>query len=383
MSLEGLRDFSMITTAPQRRLAIKTFVNLFSKGIIREACLREIKRGGQIYYLHNSVETIQATYNSLTRLLPEISIQIAHGQMRERDLEHVMRNFYRQQFSMLLCTTIIETGIDIPSANTIIIDRADKFGLAQLHQLRGRVGRSHHQAYAYLLVPEEEALGTKAKKRIDAIQTMEGLGVGYYLAMHDLEIRGAGEVLGESQSGELFEVGFNLYSTLLDTAIKSLKEGREPDMQNPLGITTEINLHAPSLLPDHYCNDIHERLVLYKRMANCESGDQLDDMYQELIDRFGLFPDPVRTLLECHRLRIAARSLGISRIDATSESILVQFVSNPKVEAEKIIKLIHNNSEYRFSGPDSLRIQVQINSISDRVARINNFIKELNGPIIH
>ena len=226
--------------------------------------------------------------------------------MRERDLEHVMRNFYRQQFNMLLCTTIIETGIDIPSANTIIIDRADKFGLAQLHQLRGRVGRSHHQAYAYLLVPEDESLNTKAKKRIDAIQTMEGLGVGYYLAMHDLEIRGAGEVLGESQSGEMSEIGFNLYSTLLDTAIKSLKEGNEPDMQNPLGVTTEINLHAPSLLPDHYCHDIHERLVLYKRMANCESSDQLDDMYKELVDRFGVFPDPVRTLLECHRLRIAA-----------------------------------------------------------------------------
>ena len=208
MSLEGLRDFSVITTAPQRRLAIKTFVNLYSKGIIREACLREIKRGGQIYYLHNSVETIQSAYNSLTQLLPEVSIQIAHGQMRERDLEHVMRNFYRQQFNMLLCTTIIETGIDIPSANTIIIDRADKFGLAQLHQLRGRVGRSHHQAYAYLLVPEEEALGARARKRIDAIQAMEGLGVGYYLAMHDLEIRGAGEVLGESQSGEMHRSWF-------------------------------------------------------------------------------------------------------------------------------------------------------------------------------
>ncbi|MBT3888028.1 MAG: transcription-repair coupling factor, partial [Nitrosomonadaceae bacterium] len=346
MSLEGLRDFSVINTAPQRRLAIKTFVNRYSKGIIREACLREIKRGGQIYYLHNSVDTIQSTYNNLKRLLPEVSIEIAHGQMRERDLEHVMRNFYRQQFNMLLCTTIIETGIDIPSANTIIIDRADKFGLAQLHQLRGRVGRSHHQAYAYLLVPEDESLNTKAKKRIDAIQTMEGLGVGYYLAMHDLEIRGAGEVLGESQSGEMSEIGFNLYGTLLDTAIKSLKEGNEPDMQNPLGVTTEINLHAPSLLPDHYCHDIHERLVLYKRMANCESSDQLDDMYKELVDRFGVFPDPVRTLLECHRLRIAARPLGVSRIDATAESILVQFIANPKVDAEKIISLVQANSEY-------------------------------------
>jgi len=378
MSLEGLRDFSVINTAPQRRLAIKTFVNRYSKGVIREACLREIKRGGQIYYLHNSVDTIQSTYNNLKRLLPEVSIEIAHGQMRERDLEHVMRNFYRQQFNMLLCTTIIETGIDIPSANTIIIDRADKFGLAQLHQLRGRVGRSHHQAYAYLLVPEDESLNTKAKKRIDAIQTMEGLGVGYYLAMHDLEIRGAGEVLGESQSGEMSEIGFNLYSTLLDTAIKSLKEGNEPDMQNPLGVTTEINLHAPSLLPDHYCHDIHERLVLYKRMANCESSDQLDDMYKELVDRFGVFPDPVRTLLECHRLRIAARPLGVSRIDATAESILLQFIADPKVDAGKIISLVQANSEYSFAGPDCLRVKVKIDGIPERVVKINSVIKELS-----
>jgi len=383
MSLEGLRDFSVITTAPQRRLAIKTFVSRFSKGVIREACLREIKRGGQIYYLHNAVETIQSAYDSLTRLLPEVRIHIAHGQMRERDLEHVMRDFYRQQFNMLLCTTIIETGIDVPSANTIIIERADKFGLAQLHQLRGRVGRSHHQAYAYLLVPEEETLGTQAKKRIDAIQTMEELGAGYYLAMHDLEIRGAGEVLGESQSGEMHEVGFNLYSTLLDAAIKSLKEGREPDMQHPLGVTTEINLHAPSLLPDDYCNDIHERLVLYKRMANCESSDQLDDMHQELVDRFGLFPDPVRTLLECHRLRIAARPLGILRIDATAENILVQFVTSPKVDAVKIIELIQHNSEYKLSGPDRLRIQVQIEGIAERVVRIKSLIEELSGSKTH
>ena len=383
MSLEGLRDFSVINTAPQRRLAIKTFVNRYSRGIIREACLREIKRGGQIYYLHNSVDTIQSTYNSLKRLLPEVSIEIAHGQMRERDLEHVMRNFYRQQFNMLLCTTIIETGIDIPSANTIIIDRADKFGLAQLHQLRGRVGRSHHQAYAYLLVPEDESLNVKAKKRIDAIQTMEGLGVGYYLAMHDLEIRGAGEVLGESQSGEMSEIGFNLYSTLLDTAIKSLKEGREPDMQNPLGVTTEINLHAPSLLPEHYCYDIHERLVLYKRMANCESSEQLDDMYKELVDRFGIFPDPVRTLLECHRLRIAARPLGVSRIDATAESILVQFIENPKVDAGKIISLVHNNSEYSFAGPDCLKIKVKTEGVPERVVKINSVINELCGSKIH
>tara|TARA_Y100001936_G_scaffold249272_1_gene299194 strand:- start:20349 stop:23822 length:3474 start_codon:yes stop_codon:yes gene_type:complete len=383
MSLEGLRDFSIINTAPQKRLAIKTLVNPYSKGIIREACLREIKRGGQIYYLHNSVDTIQSVYNMLARLLPEIRIEIAHGKMRERDLESVMRDFYRQKFDMLLCTTIIETGLDIPSANTIVIERADKFGLAQLHQLRGRVGRSHHQAYAYLLVPEEEILGIKARKRIDAIKEMEGLGVGYYLAIHDLEIRGAGEFLGESQSGEIYEVGFNLYSSLLDTAIKSLQEGREPDIQNPLGITTEVNLHAPSLLPDSYCNDIHERLVLYKRMAHCETSEQLDNMYMELVDRFGMFPDPVKTLMDCHRIRVLSKPLGISRIDASAENILIQFIANPNIDVKKMIMLVHNNNEYKFCGQDCLKIHINIDDISVRVIKINNVIKELKGTMKH
>ncbi len=379
MSLEGLRDFSVIATAPQRRLAIKTFVSRFSEGIIREACLRELKRGGQIYFLHNEVDTIQLMCDKLTRLLPEARIYIAHGQMRERELEHVMRDFYQQRFNLLLCTTIIETGIDVSSANTIIINRADKFGLAQLHQLRGRVGRSHHQAYAYLLIPEEEALGAQARKRLDAIQTMEELGAGFYLAMHDLEIRGAGEVLGESQSGEMQEIGFNLYTSMLDAAVKSLKEGREPDMQHPLGIATEINLHVPALLPSDYCNDIHERLVLYKRMANCANDDQLDDMQRELIDRFGLLPDPARALLDCHRLRTAARPLGIVRIDASADSIQVQFIPNPPVDAARIIALIQSSREYKLSGPDRLKIQVQIPGIAQRVARIKKLLNELSS----
>ncbi len=379
MSLEGLRDFSVIATAPQRRLAIKTFVSRFSEGIIREACLRELKRGGQIYFLHNEVDTIQLMCDKLTRLLPEARIYIAHGQMRERELEHVMRDFYQQRFNLLLCTTIIETGIDVSSANTIIINRADKFGLAQLHQLRGRVGRSHHQAYAYLLIPEEEALGAQARKRLDAIQTMEELGAGFYLAMHDLEIRGAGEVLGESQSGEMQEIGFNLYTSMLDAAVKSLKEGREPDMQHPLGIATEINLHVPALLPSDYCNDIHERLVLYKRMANCTNDDQLDDMQRELIDRFGLLPDPARALLDCHRLRTAARPLGIVRIDASADSVQVQFIPNPPVDAARIIALIQSSREYKLSGPDRLKIQVQIPGIAQRVARIKKLLNELSS----
>ncbi len=379
MSLEGLRDFSVIATAPQRRLAIKTFVNRFSDGIIREACLRELKRGGQIYFLHNQVSSIQAMHDRLARLLPEARIHIAHGQMRERELEQVMKDFYQQRFNLLLCTTIIETGIDVPTANTIIINRADKFGLAQLHQLRGRVGRSHHQAYAYLLVPEEEALGAQAKKRLEAIQAMEELGAGFYLAMHDLEIRGAGEVLGESQSGEMQEIGFSLYASMLDTAVRSLKEGREPDLQHPLGVVTEINLHAPALLPDDYCNDIHERLILYKRMANCASDGQLDEIQIELTDRFGLPPQPVRILLDSHRLRIAATPLGITRIEAGPDAIQVQFIPNPPVEAGRIVALLQGSRDYQLSGPDRLKIKTRLAGVEERVARIRKLIIDLKG----
>ena len=377
MSLEGLRDFSVIATAPQRRLAIRTFVSSFSMGIIREACLRELKRGGQIYFLHNEVSSIQLMYEKLAGLLPEARIHIAHGQMPERELEHVMRDFYQQRFNILLCTTIIETGIDIPSANTIIINNAHKFGLAQLHQLRGRVGRSHHQAYAYLLTPPEEALGAQAKKRLEAIQAMEELGSGFYLAMHDLEIRGAGAVLSESQSGEMQEVGFSLYSAMLDTAIQSLKQGKEPDMQHPLGVATEINLHVPALLPDDYCHDIHERLVLYKRMANCTDNEQLDDMQRELIDRFGLLPNPARALLDCHRLRIAAKPLGIVRIDASADSIQVQFIPNPPIDPLKIIQLIQSSREYSLSGPDRLKILVKIEDVNKRVTRVKELMQKL------
>lgn len=379
MSLEGLRDFSIIATAPQRRLAIRTFVSSFSLGIIREACLRELKRGGQIYFLHNEVNTIQLMYEKLANLLPEARIRIAHGQMPERELEHVMRDFYQQRFNILLCTTIIETGIDVPSANTIIINNAHKFGLAQLHQLRGRVGRSHHQAYAYLLTPAEEALGSQAKKRLEAIQMMEELGAGFYLAMHDLEIRGAGAVLSESQSGEMQEVGFSLYSAMLDTAIQSLKQGKEPDMQHPLGVATEINLHVPALLPEDYCHDIHERLVLYKRMANCDNDEQLDDMQRELIDRFGLLPNPARALLDCHRLRIAAQPLGITRIDASSDSIQIQFIANPPIDPIKIIQLIQSGREYSLAGQDRLKIQAQIVDVNKRVMRVRELVQKLGS----
>ncbi|HJW53722.1 MAG TPA: transcription-repair coupling factor, partial [Burkholderiaceae bacterium] len=303
MALEGLRDFSIIATAPQKRLAIKTFVRSEGESVIREACLRELKRGGQVYFLHNEVDTIENRKAMLEELLPEARIAVAHGQMHERDLEKVMRDFVAQRFNILLCTTIIETGIDVPTANTIIMHRADKFGLAQLHQLRGRVGRSHHQAYAYLLVHDAHNLSKLAQRRLDAIQQMEELGSGFYLAMHDLEIRGAGEVLGENQSGEMHEIGFQLYSDMLNEAVRSLKNGKEPDLAAPLATTTEINLHAPALLPQDYCGDVHERLSLYKRLANCEMQDAIDGLQEEMIDRFGKMPDAAKTLIETHRLR--------------------------------------------------------------------------------
>ena len=380
MSLEGLRDFSVIATAPQKRLAIKTFVTRMGEGIVREAVLRELKRGGQIYFLHNEVDTMSAMRDRLTRLLPEARIKVAHGQMPERDLEHVMRDFYQQRFNMLLCTTIIESGIDIPTANTILINRADKFGLAQLHQLRGRVGRSHHQAYAFLLVHEEAAPSALAKKRLEAIQMMEDLGSGFYLAMHDLEIRGAGEVLGESQSGEMQEIGFNLYTDMLNHAVKALKQERKvdiADLTEPLGVTTEINLHLPALFPETYCGDVHERLTLYKRLANCETEPALNDMHEELIDRFGLLPDPAQTLLESHRLRIAARPLGVARIDATAEQIRLQFVKHPPLDGAKVIALIGNQRHYRLHGPDKLRIESKSETLTERVRSIHDVLKTL------
>jgi transcription-repair coupling factor (superfamily II helicase) len=313
----------------------------------------------------------------LERLLPEARIAVAHGQMRERELERVMREFTAQRHNVLLCSTIIETGIDIPTANTIVINRADRFGLAQLHQLRGRVGRSHHQAYAYMLLPDEGNITSNAKKRLEAIQAMEELGSGFYLAMHDLEIRGAGEVLGESQSGEMHEIGFNLYCAMLDSAVKSLKAGKEPDLNAPLGVTTEINLHTPALLPNDYCHDVHERLVLYKRLANCDNEDQLLLLQEELIDRFGQLPDATRVLIDCHRLRILGKPLGIARIDASENAIQLQFVPNPPIEPIKIIKLIQSKRNYKLAGQDRLRIEEKIPDLKARVAAVRRIFGEL------
>ncbi|MEJ5210148.1 MAG: transcription-repair coupling factor [Burkholderiales bacterium] len=378
MALEGLRDFSVIATAPQRRLAIKTFVHPWSEGLIREAVLRELKRGGQVYFLHNEVETMAQMHERLARIVPEARIQVAHGQMRERELEHVMRDFYHQRFNVLLCTTIIETGIDIPTANTIIIHRADKFGLAQLHQLRGRVGRSHHQAYAYLLTPEGALTGS-ARKRLEAIQIMEDLGVGFHLAMHDLEIRGAGELLGESQSGEMQEIGFTLYAQMLEQAVKALKSGREPALDAPLNATTEINLHAPALLPADYCGDVHERLVLYKRLAHCDTLDELDAMQEELVDRFGLLPPQAKTLVATHRLRILAKGVGVARIDANGESISLQFVPNPPIDAARIIELIQTRKNYKLAGQDKLRVMLVTADAEQRAQAVQQILRELTA----
>ena len=378
MSLEGIRDFSVIATAPQKRLAIKTFVQPFSEGLIREAALRELKRGGQIYFLHNEVETIVAMREKLVKLLPEARIEIAHGQMPERELEHVMRDFTHQRFNLLLCTTIIETGIDVPTANTIIMNRADKFGLAQLHQLRGRVGRSHHQAYAYLLTPPGEVKVTPAAvKRLEAIQSMEDLGSGFYLAMHDLEIRGAGEVLGENQSGEMQEVGFNLFNDMLASAVKSLKAGKEPNIDAPMAVTTEINLHTPALLPEDYCGDIHERLVLYKRLANCDTTAQLDDLKEELIDRFGLLPDPAHALLAVHRLRLETKPFGIARLTVGPDGANIQFEPNPPIDPLKLIKLIQTKREYKLAGQDRLKITKDCPTLEKRVELVKNLLREI------
>ena len=380
MSLEGLRDLSVIATAPERRLAIKTFVTQHSPGIIREAALRELKRGGQIYFLHNDVESIAARADKLGELVPEARIAIAHGQMRERDLERVMRDFVQQRTNLLVCSTIIETGIDIPSANTIVIDRADKFGLAQLHQLRGRVGRSHHQAYAYLLTPPDEALSANAKKRLEAIQLMEELGSGFYLAMHDLEIRGAGEVLGESQSGQMQEIGFNLYNDMLAHTVRSLKAGREPDLTQPLGVTTEINLHTPALLPAAFCSDVHERLVLYKRLANCDTEDALTAMHEELVDRFGPLPEAAQALVESHRLRILAYPLGITRIDAPAEHIQIQFGPSPAIDAGRVIELVQQSRGWKLAGPNRLRAPSAAGTLKERGQAVRRVLELLAGP---
>ena len=381
MALEGLRDLSVIATAPQRRLAIKTFVRTEGNGVIREAVLRELKRGGQCYFLHNEVDTIENRRARLEELLPEARIAIAHGQMPERELERVMRDFVAQRYNLLLCSTIIETGIDVPTANTIIMSRADKFGLAQLHQLRGRVGRSHHQAYAYLMVPDIESLTKQATQRLDAIQQMEELGSGFYLAMHDLEIRGAGEVLGESQSGNMLEVGFQLYNEMLSEAVRALKNGEEPDLLSPLSATTEVNLHAPALLPNDYCGDVHLRLSFYKKLAIAKTSDQIDGLLEELVDRFGKLPPQAQTLIDVHRLRVKARDYGVTKVDATPHVTIISFKPNPPFDAMRIIELVQKNKHIKLAGNDRLRIERELPEPMARAKMVQDILRALGTPI--
>ena len=381
MALEGLRDLSVIATAPQRRLAIKTFVRTEDNGVIREAVLRELKRGGQCYFLHNEVETIQNRKERLQELIPEARIAVAHGQMPERELEKVMRDFVAQRFNILLCSTIIETGIDVPTANTILMSRADKFGLAQLHQLRGRVGRSHHQAYAYLLVPDLQGLSKNATQRLDAIQQMEELGSGFYLAMHDLEIRGAGEVLGENQSGNMLEVGFQLYNEMLSEAVRALKNGEEPDLLSPLQATTEINLHAPALLPDDYCGDVHLRLSFYKKLATAKNQDQVDALLEELVDRFGKLPAQAQTLIDTHRLRVLAKPYGVAKVDAAPGVILISFKPHAPIDGMRIIQLVQKNKHIKLAGNDKLRIERALPEVKDRAQMVRDILRSLGEPV--
>ncbi len=357
MALGGVRDLSLITTPPDERLAVKTFVTEWNEVLLREAVLREVRRGGQVFFVHNRVESIESAADKLAELVPEAELRIAHGQMPERDLERVMLDFYHRRFNVLVCTTIIESGIDIPTANTIIIDRADRFGLAQLHQLRGRVGRSHHRAYAYLVTPPESALTEDARKRLVAIESMEELGSGFLLATHDLEIRGAGELLGEEQSGQIQEIGFSLYLELLERAVAALRQGSEPDLERPLDHGPEVDLHIPALLPEDYMPDVHMRLILYKRIASAPDEAALRELQVEMIDRFGLLPEAAKALFEVTRLKLRAAPLGIRSIKMHGRGGRIAFDPDPAVDALSVIELVQrSDGELRFDGQDTLRI---------------------------
>ncbi|MBV6416188.1 MAG: Transcription-repair-coupling factor [Steroidobacteraceae bacterium] len=367
MALGGLRDLSLITTAPAERLAIKTFVTQWQDTGLREAILRELRRGGQVYFVHNEVRDIDKIAANIAQLVPEADVRVGHGQMRERELEQLMVDFYHRRFNVLVCTTIIESGIDVPTANTIIINRADRLGLAQLHQLRGRVGRSHHRAYAWLLIPPRKALSQDALKRLEAIESMEELGAGFVLATHDLEIRGAGELLGESQSGELSEVGLTLYLDMLEHAVRALRAGREPVLDQPLAAPTEVELRLPALLPESYVSDVHVRLGLYKRIAAAPDEAALDELTAELVDRFGPLPEPALALLRVTRLRLAARALGVRKLDLGAQGGYVLFERENSVDPRAVIRLVQDRSnEYRLDGPLKLRVSRDLDLEDER-----------------
>ncbi len=378
MAMSGLRDLSIIATPPVERHPIKTFVAPWNDVLIREACLRELKRGGQVYFLHNEVESIEAQAQKLIELVPEARTEIAHGQMRERELERVMRDFYHQRFNLLVCTTIIESGIDVPSANTIVINRADKLGLAQLHQLRGRVGRSHHRAYAYLITPPPTVMTEDAKKRLEAIESLEDLGAGFTLATHDLEIRGAGELLGDEQSGQIHEVGFSLYMDLLERAVQALKAGRTPELDRPLDHGAEIDLQLPALLPSDYLPDVHARLVLYKRIASAASRAELDELQVEMIDRFGLLPEPVKNLFAITALKLRVQPYGIRKIEAGASSGRIQFERDTKVDPSRLVQLIQRHpKELKLDGGDKLRFYRDMADPARRLEQVSSVVEQM------
>jgi transcription-repair coupling factor (superfamily II helicase) len=380
MSLGGLRDLSIIATPPTDRLAVKTFVGEWNDTQIREAVLREIRRGGQVYFVHNRVEDIEKVTAQLERLVPEATIRIGHGQMAESELETVMLDFYHRRFNVLVCTTIVESGIDIPTANTIIIDRADHFGLAQLHQLRGRVGRSHHQAYAYMLAPPLRSLTADARKRLEAIEALDVLGSGFTLATHDLEIRGAGELLGEGQSGQISAVGFTMYNDLLARAVKALRAGREPDLENPFEHGPEIETGLIALIPEDYMPDVHTRLVHYKRIASAGSRAALDDLQVELIDRFGLLPPPTKTLFAVTWLKLLAQTIGIARLQAGPRGGTVAFSQSASIDPARLIELIAREpTRYRLDGPFKLRFSWTETDEGRRIDALECLLLELGA----
>ena len=382
MAFSGMRDLSIIATPPARRLAVKTFVQEHTDASIKEAILRELLRGGQVYFLHNEVDTIERAAENIRMLVPEARVAVAHGQMRERELEQVMQQFYHKEYNVLVCSTIIETGIDVPNANTILIERADKLGLAQLHQLRGRVGRSHHQAYAYLLVPSIKHLKGDAEKRLDAIQRASILGAGFMLATEDLEIRGAGELLGEQQSGSMQAIGYSLYMEMLEKATKAIQQGKTPNFDAPLSLTAEINLHIPALIPDDYLGDVHQRLLFYKRISNTDTQEKLDNIRMELIDRFGVPPQSVKHLFSVHQIRLKAEHLGITKIDINTQGGNIEFSPDTPVQAISIIQLMQKNpTYYRMEGGQRLKVMVQLEDYEKRIQFINDLLQKLMSEL--
>ncbi len=378
LALSDLRDLSIIASPPSKRLAVKTFIQEWNDTLLREAVLREIKRGGQVYILHNKVENIESVAEQVMKLIPEARIEIAHGQMPEKQLESVMLDFYHRRFNVLVCTTIIETGIDVPTANTIIINRADKFGLAQLYQLRGRVGRSHHRAYAYLVVPPRKALTKDAVKRLEAIESLEELGIGFTLATHDLEIRGAGEILGEDQSGQIHEIGFSLYMELLERAVKSLKEGKQPQLDRPLDHGTEIDLHVSALIPDTFLPDVHTRLITYKRIASVDSYEDLQELQEELVDRFGVLPEAFTNLVKIARLKIMAKPLGIRKIDVGENVARIHFMDETNVDISSLLQLIQSEpGKYSLDGQNTLRVMGEMPDMDSRIKVITNVLDSI------